>query len=1556
MDTSDYETNVFLINGISSVSFQIYEPSPDQSQPFASIAPDLETTLQDEGRILHYDTSRRALWHFYIPERVGAVSGQDGGHGGRGLGAALEFGGLRIGLTEEGSFEPVHLFKGRHFGPRTTNTPTSSSSPGASALDASLRLATSSATATSAGTNSANPDTKKTSMTTPSAVVDGKATSVTVKDAYEHFITAMLATISASFCRRAGAIPLSHRSVLLASKIAGPVDREDGIWKQEIAVIGTFKVYLTTTGSLLTSLSLSLSDGLMSMNENSSTGQAPLASQVLVAPFGILGNYHGLASTLPYPDAVGQTPDTRLWRVRLDQDSTPSQWREVCTRMLRGRGLPLEALQGCTWIALQLFRRRHGEQKADGKATPLTNSSLISWPSMLCFRKKPISLAISANDGGLGYFSGGELTDSLLEAKAWFDSDQEREEALAHRRKAREMAASRELQSAHLPSQQPNGLSPMDTRRAANAAAATTMYPTPPDGVHHPLGITPVAAVEGNISSPRAPSFAVAPVDADMDMGNTSTHTHAVPDSGHDSWDEQEARRERGESFLEGDPVFDDVGGDMFGDADVTDADFSFFDDQPGDGSLALSGMPDASMPDVPTLRSEPSQQELSQQEPARPAPLTKTEPPEDNKDPGRGSPTFTKPELRHARSILNNEDPKPQTKDGDGQNSVKPGGRKRELSPFDPDTVFKKVRASLIRPSSSRNSNNMPSRKESIFDGVAFDPELPLTNKKYEAGGRFDCRWTPSQQKSVHSSSREPPTTNYLRRHGNLQIRRPKSDRTNSLLQAITGHLENSSLHANPEDAEDATSDADDASVESARMDSSESSDEPASPFKSTNKRLNPDDDIASYATSVRDVESVVDESDPSLALDLPRIAKIEAQEIAVTKYFEDPEPLSTSLSLSDENIMTVAQILTEQVVSGTLHLRGPQPITFSRAHPLGARRQLASLGRSSSQALRDTISSIMGDASRCRLRGMIEVADIPLLGPPNRFQPRPVPSRDPNAEPPKPNNFYQIPPPHIEVKRLDAKLSVLPSAVTFWDTMGLSPSQGAKNISAACVFPNARGMSDNAATFLERIRHTYEFLKLGAFDVLPGRVDAAADGLVPWDIIPTLVSPTMPTTVDGSTLAESMAALNQHLMASDAAETNFVVFILYIPSRPESVLEACAAFQQLFEMYKKSLAEKRKSPLNELVLQLIPVDFLTSVPGMATSVPNAMTELAMEVYDRCTVFGGPMPAPAIVLDQGIPRSIDFRLSQTSSSSVMNENTCMHIAYAQSIDERWITAAWTDNRGSQQMTASYSLGRKGRPLSGQFTDIANEIWETTHDLISRWKVHWRVIIAKCGHMEQSEMEFWVALAQTESQASISLTLITVDTDPSLQLIPPAIKAPVTAATSFYTTPVSTPQPTSHHSPDQSGAPATPMKDPSQGAATPGGTLGGNVDGGMSSEPAEGDAILIDLTDQTWGAVLSHRLGSSNAAGCLDSALVSGYLIKRGGPNAEEPPVAMEVNIIHSDGHPRAHEALLREMLHKFRGLGTLARARGMVDRETDVRPWHIAAAEKGVRALYLLM
>jgi mediator of RNA polymerase II transcription subunit 13 len=491
---------------------------------------------------------------------------------------------------------------------------------------------------------------------------------------------------------------------------------------------------------------------------------------------------------------------------------------------------------------------------------------------------------------------------------------------------------------------------------------------------------------------------------------------------------------------------------------------------------------------------------------------------------------------------------------------------------------------------------------------------------------------------------------------------------------------------------------------------------------------------------------------------------------------------------------------------------------------------------------------------------------------------------------------------------------------------------------------------MQDNVVCFLDRIRSIYESLKMGTFDRLLYGAEIPS-GLFPYNVDKAPASPFSATSPQpSSALSAAMTKLANDLARFIVTEKNHVVYFVYTPENPGSIVEAIAAFQDLFEKYKKAVADRKKIISNELVLQLIPLDHVASETSLAILSPSEYIQLCIETYDRCTVFGGPMPAPAIVLEPALPRMIEFKPTASPSANVLHENSCIHIAYAWSVDERWITAAWTDNCGTKQMTASYCLGRRGKPLSNPLEDVTREIWDTTHDLISMWKVHWRVIITKCGPMEQSEIDNWMALAQGENKASISLTLMTVDTNPSLQLIPPAAKLPVTMSSAFYTTPVSTPQPMTTVSPEQSGNPPTPM-----GAGNP---MNATTPGGENSatEP-EADTTLIDVTDTTWGAVVSHRLNNSSSLTELNPAIQSGYLIKRSGVKPEDPPVAMEVNVIHSEGNnPRAYEAVLREMLMYFRGLGTLARLRGMVDRETDVRPWHVAAAEKGVRALYQLL
>ncbi|OAA70482.1 Mediator complex, subunit Med13 [Cordyceps fumosorosea ARSEF 2679] len=966
----------------------------------------------------------------------------------------------------------------------------------------------------------------------------------------------------------------------------------------------------------------------------------------------------------------------------------------------------------------------------------------------------------------------------------------------------------------------------------------------------------------------------------------------------------------------EAENMFEDMGGDMFGDNDITEADFNFFDEQPDELGMDMS-LDNIKRADAPTAIP------IKAEEPALSASATV---------PIISEPVvFAKPELKHARSS--------QTEDGPQRGrDLQAKSVKRGSSPFDPDSVFKRLRAAISQQSQRAVNGGGLSKGYKAFGRVDFDSKMPMLNKKYEHGGFFD--FVPHEKVTDKLEPGTIPKTDYFRRHSKAKAKAFAGSRRSSLAKSgndLGSDHKLLNFDGDISDGDDSSTSSDNASNVSVK--------EPLSPVKSIVKQsLLGDDDAASYVTTSRDAE-LAEEPDEQLALELPRLSLLEGSDTSLFKYFTDPEPLSLDISLGDEDMIQVAQLVAEQAATGSLLLfNGHSDPGLVSAIEEDSRIEQLMGSRSALQALREAASSVFGTISPIGLKKLLEVQDGSLPGQGNRIQPRQVPSRDPNSEPIKPSNLYQIPCPHLEVRRADVKMSLLPTAVTFWENLGLAPSSGSKDIHAVCVCPKWTGMVDNAQTFLGRLKSAYETLKLGTFENMPLPTDMD-DGVLLYgvDQISTARDATMMG--HGSALLESMETLSSAMSDLEVVDTNVVVYFMYSASDPGTIVEACVAFQRFFESYRRRLSAKRESAKNEVVLQLVSADSVSSSTRMVVTASSELMKLCMETYDRCTLFGGSMPAPAIRLEQPLPRIIDFKLSPAPSSSLARENSCIHIAYARSIDGRWVTAAWTDDRGNEQTTAAYCLGRKGEAESRTMNDVANAIWETTIELISTWKVHYRIIMTKCGPTDEGEIDFWIDLARTEINASVTMIVMTVDTNPSLQLVPAPVKMPLQPL-SMYTTPVSTPQ-ASIVSPEASATPATPAKDAAAAAATP---------GGESTGDADVDSVLADVMDQTWGAIVHHRLNNAVGTASIQPALISGYLIKRSGPKAEDVPSMMEVNLVYTEATARTYEPLLREMLSYFRGLGTLARARGVVDRQADVRPWHVAAAEKALRALYILM
>jgi len=1488
-----------------------------QSSPYTFAASDVQSTLRNAGHLVYADSLRHGIWCFHLVGKDGSSIGLTASNG---LGITLEVCGYKLGLVEDGGFDPVFLLKGRNSGAASINTP-SGTSPSGSAIDMTLRNAQPFAMASSQALDVATDvDTKG------SSVAESKGyTSIPVKDVYEYFITAVLSSLSSFFCSKTGAIALNYRSVLLPAEF---LQGSDGFPVQRFtkATLATFRVYLTTTGSLIISLCHSVVRGLAPSAEALSSGLQSVGAPLLAAPLGVYATYQGILDAehpSMDPGAV-QSPDTQTLRLRSDREDRLALWKADCAKMLETRGISPNILQGSIWLSIQYSRRRASERVEGKRMAPSSTTAHVLWPSALCFWKLGGGAPGLAHRSKSSYNAIGGL-DALSDAQTWFQGAEERDAVIAKRIQDRDATTTRDIAEGDGRNVQPNGYSPLALRNSGNnglpgsAAAGTTMYPTPPDGVQATVGVT--SSFDGVVSSPANQGTTTALVDVDTTMANASNNE----DPFGEDWDGGDVKR--GPENL-----FDDMGDDYFTNNDITDADFSFFDEQPDGDDLDFSGVADLGpTPDV-----------ALEVERAAMAPQTAIAPPGPSMDPEMAPPVFAKPELKHARSSLGDDSRQTAAERKTGK-PLAPHGIKRPASPFNQDTVYKRVKASLGPHAVSVSSvtKREGRRRGSIFERVDFSPLLSLSSKKYAENGRFNCDWETSQEPATEGATSSAAGSSKQSGRGNRAGFKKPPENMGALIASITGGLEVSSLQGEANGVDDSPSDASDVSETSDEDALSASADEALSPTKSAITRKRLDDDSVSLAASLKESEGAT-VPPPQISTELLRFPSSDISEASVARFFADPEPSPPRFVLTDDDFMTVAQVLTEQAVGGSLKL----PANVEEAGCIRQsfdNRRLADQTRRSVETLRSVLPATLSGAASYQFRPFLELQDLPLLGPPTRLQPR-----VPGGTEPVRVNVFPIPIPHFELRRNDAKLSMAATAVNFWEILGLGPSGGHKDINAVCVYPNREGMSDDVNIFLERTKILYESLKLGTHDRL-GSADGIMEGLVPIDLDKTVTTPLSSVlSRHAPPGTEQIGRLAQALAAQSVAERNFVIYFLYSPASPTAVLDACVSFYRLFELYKKALSAR--SPIsNELVLQLVPLDFVTSASTLVLPPSSEYASLCLETYDRCTLFSGPMPSPAILLEQPLPRGIDFKFTTTPSENLFHENSCIHIAYAQSIDERWVTAAWTDNRGGKQMTASYCLGRKGKPLSTPVAVVAREIWETTHDLISMWKVHWRVVITKCGTMEQDEIDLWLDLAKNESKVSVTLMLLTVDTNPSLQLVPPALKAPASAPNMFYTTPVSTPQP-SIVSPEQSGNnPPTPLgAGSSANATTPGGD-------NAATEP-DSDATLIDVTETSWGTVVSHRLNNSSVLGDLNPALASGYLVKRTGPRPEDPPALMEVNVIHTGANVRAYEPLLREMLMYFRQLGTLARARGMVDRVADVRPWHVAAAEKGVRALYMLM
>lgn len=476
--------------------------------------------------------------------------------------------------------------------------------------------------------------------------------------------------------------------------------------------------------------------------------------------------------------------------------------------------------------------------------------------------------------------------------------------------------------------------------------------------------------------------------------------------------------------------------------------------------------------------------------------------------------------------------------------------------------------------------------------------------------------------------------------------------------------------------------------------------------------------------------------------------------------------------LELSDQDFIDTAQVITDQIAFGGFASLVPyQSLTTAKAKD----GLLDDILRWHSRSLvEDIAQQTFSQASQCDLESYITLEDtlpenvngsgsLPRSHPPPRKSINAVKSETGSIASLDPS-ISRVPSPYVLVGRGGTCLEIMPSALPFWDTFGFGPYSGGKDVIAFCVFPMRNGLETVVDDFLEEVGNVYENCKFGRHQ--RGNNLAYNDGLVPIDINApdpggTYVDESVQAFKDtcirlGKTGAmHKVNTANEHMAGQlmpnlDAESQNVVVYLVNPFLHPTAAVDLCFAFLALFHAYSQSPAMQNSKKVHEIVLQMIPLASIAAETCLPVLTQPQLFQLALEVYERCSLtdpetndqFPLSRPSPSVLLAQSPPSRINFRLSSEPPQSLLQENSCLHIAYSCSVDERWISVAWSDSRGDMQTCNSFCLARRDYHTRWRpFSEVAKEVWETSVDMIRCEQASWRFMLVKAQVMEAEEIE-----------------------------------------------------------------------------------------------------------------------------------------------------------------------------------------------------------------------
>lgn len=867
---------------------------------------------------------------------------------------------------------------------------------------------------------------------------------------YTSFMTAIAGAVGLQYVKHHRAIPLGTRTFYTAVE-RPPYDNrnlteED---KGSNSALSTLKLELTSAGKILVALCTVRQQGIIRLSElgnaeKDGMGAHPSAD-IWLAPNGIVARLITMNTTQSTVFAPKQASSGATARQKTE--SKQRLWKATVMEWMSNVGLPVDHPEDEHWVEVEVSEPFYARLAAEYLRQMDDNQSSsplkrILWPTKYCFTRTRVdsseavdSWCLLTNDDG----------QPLQFAQTWLETAALRNEKLNHESHNGIQAQnySRDTSNAKSIEIPPKIESLAPVVHYPDLQNPSLVYPTPPDGTLAPAMSQMNSDVIGNEGQDnrlaRTPTGEV-PVKKQVSSRKASLNNNS-------SFDATGVGTGLYDTNDDEDDLFIEMNDKTFGSKGITDADFSFFDDDDEMNDFM------SEKPDVDHSKQEDEEligkeiNEVLEEQVESQIPETQ-----------HGATALEETGMQ----ITDDTQKSPPSKEDVSQSNDAPLGLKvHEASSLSADftinaplspTDIKQILASKKDTKGSEEHQDTTAskgRKESRYSAIPFKGGLSL-DQKYANAGRFFFNQGRDSIEIGNISLGNPsiPTIGFpfSRRLKN----RPSFD---ELHKSGQPNLE--------QDIESGSSD--ESSLESGDDDS----DEEAYPFRLASlKRKRPLSEAEKSTTSSMEKLSIASQEDTQISKEDTSIFLGNFFSVftdwSLIGYFSSRQNRISPVVSRKEDLMQLAQLVVDQFCQSSLH------------HGIEGWESLSELERETTDLLTflDGNTSL-GENERLDLKSyafLLDSAPNSVETPPARPNPQ---RREIKG------SIVKLVPPHLRLHRGRDHLEVLSASMPFWETFGLEPASGRKDITAYCICPQFA--EEDVDAFMTRLEMLYSSCNFG-------------------------------------------------------------------------------------------------------------------------------------------------------------------------------------------------------------------------------------------------------------------------------------------------------------------------------------------------------------------------------------------------------------------------------------------------------------------------------------------